>query len=145
MHYWQFQDEREGLVTIRVWSQASLLWTAELIHALLSLSAPVMSKLPSIRGFVPSKTEGKSPPITSGIGIFFPVTNSTVWIPQDRQQWVCLFLTDASGSWESVQGEPGSAQPYKQTHWVESLVGYLKGFCTTWPKWSKENDDMFLN
>uniref|UniRef100_A0A8V0ZLA0 Collagen alpha-1(XX) chain n=1 Tax=Gallus gallus TaxID=9031 RepID=A0A8V0ZLA0_CHICK len=31
-------------------------------------TAPVMSKLPSIRGFVPSKTEGKSPPITSGIG-----------------------------------------------------------------------------
>uniref|UniRef100_A0A8C3KZX4 Collagen type XX alpha 1 chain n=1 Tax=Chrysolophus pictus TaxID=9089 RepID=A0A8C3KZX4_CHRPC len=31
-------------------------------------TAPVMSKLPSIRGFVPSKTEGKSSPITSGIG-----------------------------------------------------------------------------
>uniref|UniRef100_A0A8C9EZT5 Collagen type XX alpha 1 chain n=1 Tax=Pavo cristatus TaxID=9049 RepID=A0A8C9EZT5_PAVCR len=31
-------------------------------------TAPVMSKLPSIRGFVPSKAEGKSPPITSGIG-----------------------------------------------------------------------------
>lgn len=44
-------------------------------HTLLSLPAPVMSKLPSIRGFVPSKTEGKSSPIMSGISILFFSSN----------------------------------------------------------------------
>uniref|UniRef100_A0A8C0AQ17 Collagen alpha-1(XX) chain n=1 Tax=Buteo japonicus TaxID=224669 RepID=A0A8C0AQ17_9AVES len=37
-------------------------------------TAPVLSKFPSVRGFVPSKPEGKSPPIKSCFG-FFSVTN----------------------------------------------------------------------
>lgn len=95
-NYLQFQDDREGLVTARVSSQASPSWITELTCALLSLSAPALSKFPSVRGFVPSKPEGKSPPIKSCFG-FFSITNRTVWALQGRQEWVCHFLTDASG------------------------------------------------
>lgn len=74
--YLQLKDEQEGLVAMQILSQVSRFWTTELTYTLLSLSAPVMSKLPSIRGFIPSKTEGKSP-IKAGFGIlfiYFPVT-----------------------------------------------------------------------
>uniref|UniRef100_A0A8B9RR36 Collagen alpha-1(XX) chain n=1 Tax=Accipiter nisus TaxID=211598 RepID=A0A8B9RR36_9AVES len=37
-------------------------------------TAPVLSKFPSVRGFVPSKPEGKSPPIKSCFGVF-SITN----------------------------------------------------------------------
>lgn len=122
--YLQFKDEQEGLVAMQILSQVSRFWTTELTYTLLSLSAPVMSKLPSIRGFIPSKTEGKSP-IKAGFGIlfiyFFPCNTSHSMGPSgqagagvallDRHPWG-LQISPRRG-WNHLTLKAGS--PSKET------------------------------